>query len=94
MARENGITEMVGQIGNRSAVANNDQITQAFASEIRPAMTEAFVEALMMTSGVKSNDGQAPVIEVTIKADSETVYNIVRKGKEKSDRRYHVVTEI
>ena len=94
MARENGITEMVGQIGNRSAVANNDQITQAFASEIRPAMTEAFVEALMMTSGIKSNDGQAPVVEVTIKADSETVYNIVRKGKEKSDRRYHVVTEI
>lgn len=93
LARENGLNEMIGRIGNHSAVANNDQITQAFANEIRPAMTEAFVEALMMTSGATSNDGQAPVVEVTIKADSETVYNIVRKGKEKHDRRYHVVTE-
>ena len=93
MARENGINEMVGRIGNHSAVANNDQITQAFANEIRPAMTEAFVEALMMTSGATSNGGQEPIVEVTIKADSETMYNIVRKGKEKHDRRYHVVTE-
>lgn len=37
-ANENGIPEMVGQIGNRTAVANNDQITTA--------MTNALIEAL------------------------------------------------
>ena len=30
MARENGINEMVGKIGNRSTVANNDQIVEIF----------------------------------------------------------------
>ncbi len=28
IARENGITEMVGRMGNRAAVANNDQIVR------------------------------------------------------------------
>lgn len=34
MARENGIPEMVGKIGNRTAVANNDQITEAVAKSL------------------------------------------------------------
>lgn len=94
LARENGLNEMIGHIGNHSAVANNDQITQAFANEIRPAMTEAFVEALMMTSGATSNDGQAPMVEVVIKPDNEELYRAVLKGKEKHDRRYHVTVPI
>lgn len=38
VARENGIPEMVGSIGNRTAVANNDQITQGIASAVSGAM--------------------------------------------------------
>lgn len=34
MARENGINEMVGRIGNRSAVANNDQIVEAIRAAV------------------------------------------------------------
>lgn len=34
LARENGINEMVGRIGSRSAVANNDQITDAIRTAV------------------------------------------------------------
>lgn len=34
LARENGINELVGRIGNRSAVANNDQIVQAITAGV------------------------------------------------------------
>lgn len=34
MARENGIPEMVGKIGSRTAVANNEQITDAVAKSL------------------------------------------------------------
>ena len=37
IARENGIPEMVGNIGNKTAVANNDQITNAIASAVYKA---------------------------------------------------------
>lgn len=41
MARENGIPEMVGSIGNKAAVANNGQITTAIASAVYDAITAA-----------------------------------------------------
>ncbi len=34
IARENGMNEMVGRIGNRSAVANNDQIVEAIRAAV------------------------------------------------------------
>lgn len=37
MARENGISEMVGRIGNRAAVANNDQIVTAVTQGVASA---------------------------------------------------------
>ncbi len=37
-AREDGVPEMVGRIGNRTAVANNDQITAAIANAVYNAM--------------------------------------------------------
>lgn len=37
-ARENGIPEMVGRIGNRTAVANNDQIVEGIKEGVREAM--------------------------------------------------------
>lgn len=38
LARENGINEMVGRIGSRSAVANNDQITDAIRAAVVQGM--------------------------------------------------------
>ena len=40
-ARENGIPELVGRIGSRTAVANNDQITQGIATAVYDAMISA-----------------------------------------------------
>lgn len=46
MARENGITEMVGSIGVRSAVANNDQIVAGISSGVRAAVIDVIVPYL------------------------------------------------
>lgn len=51
MARENGINEMVGQIGGRSAVANNDQIVTAISTGVYNAFVGAFTK---FSSGQKS----------------------------------------
>lgn len=40
-ANENGIPEMVGRIGNQTAVANNDQITTAIASAVTQAINNS-----------------------------------------------------
>lgn len=44
IARENGTPEMVGTIGGRTAVANNDQITTAIANACYNAMSQALSE--------------------------------------------------
>lgn len=44
IARENGIPELVGRIGNRSAVANNDQIVTAVAQGVYSAVVAAMSE--------------------------------------------------
>lgn len=41
MANENGIPEMIGRIGNQTAVANNDQITTAVAQAVYAATVRA-----------------------------------------------------
>lgn len=46
MARENGINEMVGQIGNRSTVANNDQIVEAVSFGVTKGVADAVDQAL------------------------------------------------
>lgn len=53
MARENGINEMVGTIGGRSAVANNDQIVTAVSAGVYKASVAAFAQfsSLQQSSG-------------------------------------------
>lgn len=75
IANESGVPEMVGKIGGAPAVANNQQITDA--------IREAVVEGLMNAGG-----GDSSPIEVTIKADSETLYRTTLKGKKKYDLRF------
>ena len=46
MARENGINEMVGRIGNRSAVVNNDQIVESVSIGVANGVASAVEQAL------------------------------------------------
>lgn len=90
LARENGLNEMVGRIGNHSAVANNEQIVES----IRGGVKDAMMEVMMAFAGnMGGGNSETPIIENVIKCDSETLYRSVQKGRDKYDRRYHVVTE-
>lgn len=46
LARENGLNEMVGHIGNRPAVANNDQIVESVKYGVRQGVADAVSEIL------------------------------------------------
>lgn len=85
-ARENG-PEMVGTIGRKTAVANNDQITQGIASAVEGAMINALMPLL---SG--GNSGDNIVVENQLIIDTEKLYSLTQKGKQKADRRYQTAT--
>lgn len=87
MARENGITEMVGSIGSRNAVANNDQIVSGIAAGVK----QAVIEAIVASGGFGQGSKEAPVVEVIYQVDSETHFKATMKGKKKAERRYSVV---
>ena len=86
LAREKG-PELVGTIGGHTAVMNNNQIVSSVAAGV----ADAVANVMMAFSGQQRTE--EPYIEVTIKSDSETLYHTVQKGKQKADRRYHVVAE-
>lgn len=68
IARERG-PELVGNIGGRTAVANNDQIVQAVSNGVRDAVAD------VMSSGEGGN------INLTVNLDGETVYkNVVKRN--------------
>ncbi len=68
MARENGIPEMVGSIGSRTAVANNDQIVEAVSDGVYRA-----VAAAMGEGGGRNGGGQV----VTAKVNGKTLFEVV-----------------
>ncbi len=84
---ESGNPEMVGRIGNRTAVANNAIIAEAIKGAVVDGMMEVFLATRMNSDGGES---QPPTVEVVVKADDETLYRRVMKGKKKADRRYSV----
>lgn len=71
VARENG-PEMVGRIGNKNAVANNNQIVDA----IRAGVFEAMVNALESFS---SDKNQSTDVHIYLEGDSKKLFKIVRK---------------
>ena len=75
IARENGIPEMVGSIGGRTAVANNDQIVQA----VSLGVYNAVVDAMGKTSG-----GSQPI---TVQIDGREVFTAVRNQNNNFKRR-------
>ena len=84
--------EMVGKFSNgKTAVANNDQITDG----IRQAVVEGMMEVFMSTNSNSSpSESGAPIIENIVKVDSETLYRITQQGKAVHDQRFNVITEI
>lgn len=65
LARENG-AEMVGSIGGRTAVANNDQITNAIASAAYNAMSRALAE----------NNGS---VRLVVEGDPNGMFRVIQK---------------
>lgn len=85
VAREAG-PELVGSIGNRTAVANNDQITQGIATAVRSAMADVLLPAIssMNNSGGKN-------IEVPLYLDGDELARGVYKGLRRLDERHNPV---
>ena len=71
VARERG-PEMVGRIGNKNAVANNNQIVDA----IRAGVFEAMVNALESFS---SDKNQSTDVHIYLEGDSKKLFKVVRK---------------
>lgn len=82
MARESG-PELVGKMGNRNAVANNDQITEG----IRRAVVDGMMEVAMATG---SGDSSVPyVINMKVVTDDdETLARRVERGRMKRESRF------
>lgn len=73
IANERG-AEMVGSIGNQTAVANNDQITQAIATATYNAMSKALSE----------NNGNVTFV---VEGDGDQMYKIWQKKNKEYGRR-------
>lgn len=67
MARENGMNEFVGSIGNKSAVANNDQIVAGIKQGVYEAMTEAI--QYMMSQSTE----QPIIVQTTVEMDGKAI---------------------
>ncbi len=89
VARESG-PEMVGRMGNRNAVANNGQIIEG----IKAGVFEAVMDAFMASGILEKGQGENVVLELTIKADSETLYKAVRKGQLKREGRFEATVKV
>lgn len=77
MARENGMAEMVGQIGTTTTVANNDQIVSAVSSGV--------AQAVAGVMGQYNNDTGEQ--EIVIQVDSEELARAVSKGNKRRNIR-------
>lgn len=89
VARESG-PEMVGRMGSRNVVANNGQIVEG----IKAGVFEAVMDAFMASGILEKGQGGNVVLEFTLKADSETLYKIVRKGQLKREGRFEVTARV
>lgn len=90
VANESG-PEMVGQMGNKNVVANNNQIVEGIKSGVYTAV----VSALSASGLLDQNDSDKQVVmEFTLKCDSETAYKFIKKGQRKHNYRYAIDAEI
>ena len=78
MARENGMPEMVGQIGGHTAVANNGQIVEAVSRGVANAVSA------VMGSGANGN------VEVNVTLDGQRIARAVDNANRVRNRRFNV----
>lgn len=83
IAREAG-PELVGTIGGRTAVANNDQIVQSVAQGVSQAVANVLVQ-------MQSSSGS--VIHNILNLDGDVVYEAYNKAKSSNDRRFSPVMQ-
>ena len=85
VANENGI-EMMGRMGHRNVVANNQQITEG----IKAAVVDGMMEVFMATNG--SNDELPYQLNIKmVTPDGEVLAQQVERGKAKRDARFNTV---
>jgi hypothetical protein len=87
IARENGIPEMVGKWGNRTAVANNDQIRGGIADAVKGALIEVLVPVIGQIGGSRNN----PTIEVPLYLDGEELARGIYNGQQSYEGRMNPV---
>lgn len=83
VANENG-PEMVGRMGNRPAVANNDQIASGIAAAVQPAVYNGMMMALASQGG---NPG-GKTVELPIILDSKEIGRSVLDYQKMQNKRY------
>lgn len=76
-ANENG-PEMIGKIGNKTTVANNDQITSAIAEATYQAISQALSE---------NQDSSQPII---VNVGNETLYNGMARSRSQASNQYGI----
>ncbi len=74
VVRENGMPEMVGRIGNRPAVANNDQIVASVTNGVRIGVQDAF-SYLLPT--FQSGMGGGRTTNINLKVDKQILASLV-----------------
>lgn len=84
MARENGIPEMVGSIGNQTAVANNGQIIEGIAAGVANAMSNTNSAIYQMANAVVDAIANKE-INTTVISDRD-IYQSAQRGKTLSGR--------
>ena len=81
VAREAG-PEMVGSIGGKTAVVNNDQIVEAVSQGVARAVASV------------SQQGGEPVVENYIYFGDDKIYQSVQRAQKNTNRRYKTVTSV
>lgn len=85
IANEKG-PEMVGRMGRKNVVANNNQIT----SGIKAAVIEGMMEVFMATGGMNSGSSQPQTLYIEVKTENDEVLaRAVKRGNEKLDYRHN-----
>ncbi|MCF0261693.1 MAG: hypothetical protein HUK23_02130, partial [Sphaerochaetaceae bacterium] len=84
IANESG-AEMVGSFDGKTAVANNQEITEG----IRSAVVDGMMEVFMATGG----NNAAPTIENSFIVDSETLFKMVQRGQQSYNGRFVTVSQ-
>lgn len=87
IAREAG-PELVGNIGTRNAVVNNDQITTSVAQAVKGAIIEAFIP---IANNIGNNKQTGDIYLVT--EDYEVIARMANKGNESMSARFRPVRQ-